>query len=540
MLKKLAYIADLSDQYGYHGLANDADQLIKEAGLWTAIKELFTGYDKSLWKRLQRGWARGEFDKNFRISIQLVGEREQLNKKIIEMAQPLKDLKEQVDKFYEQIVASNGQLRPKDFKSELSRLQDNIKSAQKALRKNDLKNALEERTKLQKRLEKALKSIEGFDQGTKDKIISLMKGEPYSSEQGVEKAIENVEKTEPSKTETSTKPSVSEQPKVTPAPTQAPEVVKETTPIAAEAEEKPSDKKIKDIPAETRQAMFEWLVESGIKQMAPGDGVVDVDGAGDRVMRSYFDIFGVNPIAVNELLEGNGALNAEGLVKFKWAFSELRRQAKTRVIYDKQWAEGVHKNQVKPEYIKELEEHERLDKLSPGEKKHLARLRAEKAGAPLETPKPPTPTGPVPPSPGVGPASIPHVVEPIVEPAQQAHVAPSPPDKYVDPESLVAAIKDKQELIKRLEDRVILIHGAAKKSLQDKIDREKALLVDLMSAIPPGQDLESIRKSREVREKARYEQQKRQEIESVGTELGTKRQIIRLGRIHDIRAIFKK
>lgn len=201
MLEKLAAIADVADQQGYHEAASDITQLIKTAQLFDALKTLFDPSSSELdlnsgfWKRLTRGWQRGKFDRRLGLALAINAERTKLNKKIEQLAAPLKEFSNQVSAFYDKVRSGGDDYGAMDFKEELSRLKSDASKMKNLIGGKDLRRALDMRNKLNVEQISAVEKIKGIDPEHKDFLVKLLNGEikgeaQQSSKQDVPGAVQ--------------------------------------------------------------------------------------------------------------------------------------------------------------------------------------------------------------------------------------------------------------------------------------------------------------------------------------------------------------
>jgi len=199
MLEKLAAIANFADQYGEYEIANDLTQLVKSAQLFDALRTLFDpstselGPDDGWWKRLTRGWSRGKFDRRLGLALAINAERTKLNKKIEQLAAPLKDFSAQVSAFYDKVKAGGDNYGAADFKAELSQLKANAAKMKNLIGGRDLRKALDMRNRLNQQQIAAVEKIKGIDPEHKDFLIKLLNGEIKSTPQAGIAAKEEAE-----------------------------------------------------------------------------------------------------------------------------------------------------------------------------------------------------------------------------------------------------------------------------------------------------------------------------------------------------------
>lgn len=189
---KLATIADFADRNGDYKTANEIALLTKEAQLFDALRTLFdpgfSGLDRDskYWNRLQRGWRRGKMDRGLGLILAINAERTKLNRKIEELAAPIKLFQQEVDAFYNKIIAGSNDVNASNLKNELRQLQDSLKSTLKLVSGKDLRRALILRERLSEQQLKSLDKIKGLDEESKTYLSSVLRGEIAAGQQGAE------------------------------------------------------------------------------------------------------------------------------------------------------------------------------------------------------------------------------------------------------------------------------------------------------------------------------------------------------------------
>lgn len=184
MLEKIAAVADFVDQKGDHKTANELTEIIKTAQLFDAIRALFDpsfagGEGMDFLKRLTRGWKRGKFDRRLGLVFAINEEREETNRKIEKLSKPLKEFAEKVNAFYAKILSGAGTLNYSslDFKEDLNNLKSDAAKVKNTIGGRELRKALDYRNKLNQQMLVAVDKIKGIDQGQKETLINLLRGE---------------------------------------------------------------------------------------------------------------------------------------------------------------------------------------------------------------------------------------------------------------------------------------------------------------------------------------------------------------------------
>lgn len=297
MLEKLAAIANFADQHGEYEIASDLTQLIKNAQLFDALRTLFDpstselGPDSSWWKRLTRGWSKGKFDRRLGLALAINAERTKLNKKIEQLAQPLKDFSAQVAAFYDKVKSGGENYGATDFKAELSQLKSDAAKMKNLVGGKDLRKALDLRNKLNQQQIAAVEKIKGIDPEHKDFLIKLLNGE-------IKKAPEGVAKEE------------------------AKEVVPGATEMGGSIKRSPEQKAVSD-----------WLK---LQKIVPADYDEGFSGARSQGRAAQiYQRYGFNPFAVLQFLKENPEKKKEGVELFGPRFRKL--------IEDMNWAIELEK-----------------------------------------------------------------------------------------------------------------------------------------------------------------------------------------------------
>lgn len=182
-LFKLGSIADFADRNGYHEIASDCTQLLKNAQIFDALSTLLNpseselGDDAGFWKRLTRGWKSGKFDKRLGLALAINEEREKVNKRILELAEPLKTFSDQISSFYNKVRSGGDNYSALDFKSELSQLKSELSKMKMLIAGRPIYKLLDQRNRLNQQQVSAIDKIKGIDPEKKAILIKLLKGE---------------------------------------------------------------------------------------------------------------------------------------------------------------------------------------------------------------------------------------------------------------------------------------------------------------------------------------------------------------------------
>lgn len=307
MLEKLATIADYADYNGQYEFAGDVTQLLKNAQLFDALRTLFdpgfSGLDRDAgyWKRLQRGWSRGRMDRGVGLLLAINAERTKLNRKIEELALPIKDFQEKVSAFYDKIRSGADNFNSHNVKEELRTLSHSIKEMSKLVGNRELRKALDLRNKLNEQQLKALDKVKGLDEETKAYLANVLKGE----------------------TQPSSGPS-------------------EQEPGAA-ATMKPS--KPGQVDSTTALKIARWLRSLGIKARNFNEGRKSKNV---NMFRAFINLYQFNPMAVLDFFNANPQAMEKGLDLFGQDFSNMYFWAENVIKRDQDAADNEAKEQKVP------------------------------------------------------------------------------------------------------------------------------------------------------------------------------------------------
>lgn len=314
MLEKLAAIADLADQQGYHEAASDLTQLIKTAQLFDALKTLFDpstselGPDSNWWKRLTRGWSRGKFDRRLGLALAINAERTKLNKKIEMLAQPLKDFSAQVSGFYDKVKSGGDNYGAMDFKSELSQLKSDAAKMKNLIGGKDLRKALDLRNKLNVQQISAVEKIKGIDPEHKDFLINLLNG--------------NIKKTPEGKPENKDVGKDTARPSTWPTAEEwAARGVNAPITVVPEAVPGQQDGSVAAGRTKEQKAISDWLKLQDIARRPYDDGFKTSRSAKRAAI--IYQRYGFNPFAVLEFFKNNPSKREEGVELFGYHFRKL-------------------------------------------------------------------------------------------------------------------------------------------------------------------------------------------------------------------------
>ena len=178
MIDKLVKIANYADNSGNFALANNVDNLLKQAGIFDAFRTLvdpsYGGLDQtsSYWKRMQRGLRKGRIDRKIGVIFSLSIQREQLDTEITKLAAPVAEYKKVVDNFYDKLIAKT--VVPSNLKNEVRELRIALRSMEKLLASRRLVSLLKTREKVHMQMKTAVEQLKALSPESKDYLIKLL------------------------------------------------------------------------------------------------------------------------------------------------------------------------------------------------------------------------------------------------------------------------------------------------------------------------------------------------------------------------------